>query len=190
MSSLVVVGGGNTSAPEPEGVRPRLVVRGGMALAGYLFSVVAANIAAAHLPVLAVAGLLVPAGTLFAGLSLTARDLLHDIVGTRGLAAGMAAGAGLSAVLASPGVAVASVVAFTVSELVDALAYTWLHEGHCLIAVGVSNVAGLVTDSLLFVPLAFGSFAAVPGQVAGKTAATVLSLVALHLGRRRLATRL
>lgn len=186
MSSLVVVGGGNTSAPEPEGGRPRLVVRGGMALAGYLFSVVAANIAAVHLPVLALAGLLVPAGTLFAGLSLTARDLLHDIVGTRGLAAG----AGLSALLASPGVAVASVVAFTVSELVDALAYTWLHERHCLIAVGVSNVAGLVTDSLLFVPLAFGSFAAVPGQVAGKTAATVLSLVALHLARSRLATRL
>jgi uncharacterized PurR-regulated membrane protein YhhQ (DUF165 family) len=122
----------------------------------------------------------------FAGVSLTARDLLHDTVGVRGVAAGIVVGAGLSAVLASPGIAVASVVAFTASEFIDAMVYVRLRHRHRLIAVAVSNMAGLVSDTLLFVPLAFHSFAAAPGQVAGKTAATVLTLVALHLGRRRL----
>lgn len=158
-------------------------------LAGYLFSVVAANIASAHLSALAFAGLVVPAGTLFAGASLTARDLLHDTMGVRGVAAGILVGAGLSTVFASPGIALASGVAFTASELVDALVYAQLRHRHRLVAVAVSNVAGLVSDSLLFVPLAFGSFAAVPGQVVGKTVATALTLVALHLGRCRAATR-
>ncbi|WP_459714363.1 VUT family protein [Actinophytocola sp. KF-1] len=162
---------------------------GSMALAGYLLSVVAANVASVHWSVFAVAGLLIPAGTLFAGMTLTARDVIHDAMGTRWVAVDMAVGAGLSAVLASPGVAVASVAAFTVSELVDTLVYTWLRHRHRLIAVAVSNVAGLVTDSLLFVPLAFGSFAPVPGQVAGKAAATGLALVALHFGHRRAVAR-
>lgn len=172
--------------PKPEGLRPRPVVQAPMALAAYLFAVVAANIASVHLPALLVTGLVVPEGTLFAGASLTARDLLHDTVGGRGVTASIVVGAGLSAVLASPGIAVASAVAFTASELIDAMVYARLCHRHRLIAVAVSNTAGLVSDTLLFVPLAFHSFATAPGQVAGKTAATVLTLVALHLGRRRL----
>lgn len=190
MSSQVLVPEpGVTAEPEPQGIRFRPMVQVSAALAVYLVSVVAANIASVHLPASAFAGLVVPTGTLFAGVSLTVRDLLHDRVGIRGLAAGMAAGAVLSAVFASPGIAVASVVAFTTSEFVDALVYARLRHRHRLIAIAVSNVAGFVSDSLLFVPLAFGDFAAVPGQVVGKSAATVLTLVALYLGRRRLATR-
>jgi uncharacterized PurR-regulated membrane protein YhhQ (DUF165 family) len=50
-------------------------------------------------------------------------------------------------------------------------------------AVSVSNMAGLLVDSLLFVPLAFGSLTAVPGQVVGKAVATVLVLALLWLIR-------
>lgn len=190
MNSLATVAGGRARpVPGSQGVRRRPPIPASMALAGYLFSVVAANAASVHWPVLALAGLLVPAGTLFAGMTLTARDLLHDAMGARWVVVGMAVGVALSAVFASPGVAVASVAAFTVSEFVDTLVYAWLRHRHRLVAVAVSNVAGLVTDSLLFVPLAFGSFAAVPGQVAGKTAATVLALAALYLAHRRAATR-
>ncbi|MFI7679323.1 hypothetical protein [Actinophytocola sp. NPDC049390] len=78
------------------------------AMIGYLRSVVAANIASVHWPPLVLGGLVVPAGSVFAGTSLTARDVVHDRLGARGVAVGIAAGAGLSAVFASPQIAVAS----------------------------------------------------------------------------------
>ena len=171
-------------APRPprrwgQEVGSRSVFAATAAMIGYLISVVAANIASVHWPPLVIGGLLVPAGTLFAGTSLTARDLLHDTLGVRGVAAGIVAGAGTSALLASPQIAVASVVAFTASETVDALIYTRLRHHGRLGAVAASNAGGLLVDSALFVPLAFGSVAAVPGQVVGKTTATVLTLAAL-----------
>lgn len=154
---------------------------GAAAMIGYLLSVVAANFASVHWPPLVVGGLVVPAGTVFAGTSLTARDLVHDRLGACGAAVGIAAGAGLSAVLASPQIAVASVVAFTASEIVDALIYTRLRHRSRLGAVAASNIGGLVVDSVLFVPLAFGSFTAVPGQLVGKALATLLTLAALRI---------
>jgi hypothetical protein len=42
-----------------------------------------------------------------------------------------------------------------------------------------SNLVGLGIDSVLFVPLAFGSFAFVPGQILGKTVATVPTVAVL-----------
>lgn len=42
-----------------------------------------------------------------------------------------------------------------------------------------SNLVGLGIDSLLFVPLAFGGFALVPGQILGKTVATAFTAVVL-----------
>lgn len=118
---------------------------------------------------------------LFAGACLTARDMLHDALGPRLVAAGILGGAGVSAVVASPQIAAASVVAFTVSEVFDSLVYMRLRARTRLGAVAASNAAGLVVDSLLFVPLAFGNFAAVPGQIVGKTIATILTLGDLHL---------
>lgn len=149
-------------------------------MAGYLLSVIAANVASVTWPPILVAGLLVPAGTLAAGVSLTGRDLLHDVLGVRGVAVGIVAAAGLSAVLATPRIAVACVVAFTASEILDTLVYARLRPRTRLGAVAASNLAGLVVDSVLFVPLAFGDLTAIPGQIAGKTAATVLTLALLH----------
>jgi queuosine precursor transporter len=162
-------------------VGSRHAVPAGAAMIGYLLSVVAANIASVHWPPLVAAGLIVPAGTVFAGMSLTARDLVHDTLGAHGVAAGIAAGAALSAVFASPQIAAASVAVFIASEIVDALIYTRLRRRSWLGAVAASNAGGLVVDSVLFVPLAFGSFTAVPGQIVGKTVATLLTLAALRI---------
>lgn len=164
-------------------VGTRHAVLAAMAMVLYLLSVVAANMASVHWQPLVIGGLVIPAGTVFAGASLTARDLVHDTLGTRGVVAGIAAGAGLSLVFASPQIAVASVVAFTASEIVDALIYTRVRHRSWLRAVAVSNAGGLVIDSVLFVPLAFGSVTAVPGQIVGKTVATLLTLAALQITR-------
>jgi hypothetical protein len=100
----------------------------------------------------------------------------------------IAVGAGLSAVVASPRMAVASAVAFIVSELVDAVIYARLRDRGRLRAIAASNLGGLIVDSAVFVPLAFGSTAAITGQIVGKTLATILTLAALRMAeciRRR-----
>jgi queuosine precursor transporter len=107
------------------------------------------------------------------------RDLLHDALGAWAVAVAIAVGAGLSWLLAAPQIALASVVAFAVSELLDSTIYTRLRTHSRLHAIVGSNLAGLVVDSLLFVPLAFRSYAAVPGQILGKTVATVVTVAVL-----------
>jgi len=168
------------SAPQsvPVGMwRPAVPVA---VMVGYLLSVVAAGVASVHWAPIVVGGLSVPAGTLFAGAGLTARDLLHDALGARAVAFGIVAGAGLTAMTACPRIAVADAVAFTASEIVDALIYAQLRHHTRMGAVAASNAAGLVIDSVLFAPLAFGSSTAVPGQILGKTAVTTLTLALLQ----------
>lgn len=167
----------------PAGAGHGLVWSGLAVSAVYVGSVVMANWASTHWAALLVGSLIVPAGTLWAGVTLTLRDLLHEVLGTSGVIAAIVVGAWLSWSLASPQIAVASVVAFAVSEGVDSVVYGRIRVRSRLGAVVGSNVVGLVTDSVLFVPLAFGSFAAVPGQILGKTVATMLTVAALLVGK-------
>jgi uncharacterized PurR-regulated membrane protein YhhQ (DUF165 family) len=155
-----------------------------LVVAAYVGTVVIANFASTSLPAVILGSLVIPAGTLWAGVTFTLRDLLHESLGVPGVSAAVVIGAGLSWLLASPQIAVASVVAFGVSEALDSVLFAVLRQGSRLRAILASNLAGLIVDSLLFVPLAFGSLAAVPGQVAGKTAATVLTLAVLWGVRR------
>ncbi|MEC3974968.1 VUT family protein [Amycolatopsis sp. H20-H5] len=148
-------------------------------LAAYVGTIVTANWASTHWSALLVGVVAVPAGTLWAGATFTLRDMLHECLGPRGVLAAIAAGAGLSWLLASPQIAMASVLAFTVSELVGSIVYGRLRAWSVLGAVIGSNMVGLGIDSVLFVPLAFGSFAFVPGQILGKTVATVLTVAVL-----------
>ncbi|MPZ79647.1 MAG: VUT family protein [Actinophytocola sp.] len=154
-------------------------------VAAYIGTVVAANWASTHWTALLIGSLVVPAGTLWAGATFTLRDLLHDALGARGVAAAITVGAALSWLLATPQIATASVVAFTVSELLDSAVYARLRARSRLRAVVGSNIIGLLVDSVLFVPLAFGSFTAVPGQIVGKTVATVLTVATLQAGGQR-----
>ena len=82
-----------------------------MVLAAYVGTIVTANWASTHCSALLVGAVAVPAGTLWAGVTFTLRDLLHECLGPRGVLAAIAAGAGLSWLLASPQIAVASVMA-------------------------------------------------------------------------------
>jgi uncharacterized PurR-regulated membrane protein YhhQ (DUF165 family) len=172
---------------EVRAVIPVTRIAAASAVAGYVLVIAAANCAFTLAPIAVWPGLAIPVGAVFAGVALTARDLVHEVFGARGVAVAVGLGALLSWLLAGPGIAVASAVAFTGSELVDTLLYTRLRWRSRLLAVAGSNLGGLVVDSLLFVPLAFGSFAAVPGQLAGKAAATALTVAALAvvMGIRR-----
>ncbi|WP_433635562.1 VUT family protein [Nocardia sp. CA-120079] len=125
----------------------------------------------------------VAAGTFAAGAALVLRDFVQDAAGIRAVLAVIAAGAGLSFVVAAPQLAVASMVAFTFAELADLLAYTPIRAhaefGSQLWALAViaSGAVGAVVDTLLFLGIAFG-WSAVPsaltGQLVGKTVVSML----------------
>ena len=151
----------------------------------YLGTIVGANWAIQTWGIVPVGfGLMAPAGVYFAGLAFTLRDLTHDALGRRWVLAAIVAGAALSA-LVSPVFALASGVAFLLSELADLAVYSPLRERRWLLAVAASNTVGLVIDSALFLWLAFGSLDYLPGQIVGKLWMTGLAVLVLWLVRRR-----
>jgi uncharacterized PurR-regulated membrane protein YhhQ (DUF165 family) len=130
-------------------------------------------------------GLQATAGTLFAGACLALRDALQDAGGRAIVLAGIAAGAVVSLVTASPGLAIASGVAFLVSEVGDAAIYTPIRDRASFgdrrwaAAVTLSGLVGSVIDTVLFLWLAgFPIWSQVPGQMVGKTYATLALLAA------------
>lgn len=133
-------------------------------------------------------GLAGPAGVYFAGLGFTLRDLLHDAGGRRWVLAAILVGAVLSGYLSGP-LAVASGVAFLVSEMADFAVYAPLRKRGWLRAVAASNVVGLVVDSALFLWLAFGSLDFITGQIVGKGYMTLLAVAVLWAVRRALPQR-
>ena len=160
-------------------------VAAGVLVAAYAATIAGANWATTLWPAVTVAGLHIPAGALLAGLAFTVRDLLQDAVGTRTTLLTIALGAALSGLVAEPRIALASAAAFAVSELVDLAVYTPLRDRSPLAAVGTSNAVGLLVDSLLFLPLAFGSLTYLAGQLVGKTATTALAVAVLAGVRAR-----
>lgn len=158
------------------------------ALGGYVGSIFAANAAIQHFGVVPVGfGLMAPAGVYFAGLSFSLRDAVRETLGQRWTWAAIVAGAALSAFV-SPQFALASGVAFGLSEGLDALVYEPLRRRGWVRAVIASNVVGFVADSVLFLTLAFGDLAFLPGQLAGKAWMTALAVLVLWIWRRRAAS--
>lgn len=154
-------------------------------LLGYIATIFGANWAISTFGLVPVGfGLYAPAGVYFVGVAFTLRDLAQESVGKRAVIVAILVGAVLSA-LVSPQFALASGVAFLVSEALDFVVYTPLRERHWLWAVALSNVAGLIADSVLFLWLAFGSLAFVEGQMLGKAYMTILAIVVLSFLRRR-----
>ncbi len=123
-------------------------------------------------------GLLAPAGVYFAGVAFTLRDLTQERLGKGWTVAAIVLGAALSA-LVSPRFALASGVAFLLSELCDFAVYTPLRERSWLGAVALSNTVGLLVDSALFLWLAFGSLDFLAGQLLGKGYMTALAVLLL-----------
>lgn len=153
------------------------------ALAGYVGCVIAANWAIDRFGFVPVGfGLEAPAGVYLAGATFTLRDLTQDALGRAWVLAAILVGAVLSAAI-SPRFALASGVAFGLSELVDLAVYTPLRERGLLRAVAASNVVGLVADSALFLWLAFGSLDLLAGHVLGKVWMTVVAIALLAMLR-------
>jgi hypothetical protein len=155
-----------------------------LALAGYIGTIFAANWAITTFGLVTVGfGLYAPAGVYFAGLAFTLRDLVQEQLGRGWTIGAILVGAALSA-LVSPQLALASGLAFLVSETADLVVYTPLRERHWLGAVAASNTVGLVVDSALFLLLAFGSLDFLAGQVVGKLWVTALAVALLWAWRR------
>ncbi|OXM43777.1 VUT family protein [Amycolatopsis alba] len=175
--------------PAPGRWWPPLSVTGVLATGFYLTAVAGANWASAH-HLITLDGLAVPAGACIAGMVFIARDALHETLGSRGVLAAIGGGTALSAIVASPWIAAASAAAFAVSELADSWLYRrWRSRGRAAAITG-SNLAGLLVDSAVFVSFAFGSWALLPGQLAGKAAATAVAcpVLALWSWRREVAS--
>lgn len=171
-----------------------------VAAALYVGTVWAANYAVQHWGIVPVGfGLHAPAGVYFVGLAFTLRDVVHRIYGRSLVVACILLGAVLSYWLSNtttiPGghvnLALASGMAFLLSETADLSVYEPLRKRGWLPAVLASNVVGLLIDSALFLWLAFGSLAFFWGQAVGKawmTLAAIIVLAALRqIPKRRLA---
>jgi len=150
------------------------------ALIGFIATIFMANWAIRQFgPVPVGFGLLAPAGVYFVGVAFTLRDIVHDTLGRVAVVAAILLGAAASAVV-SREFALASGVAFLVSEALDLVVYTPLRDrGRWLLGVALSNTVGLLADSILFLWLAFGSLAFLPGQLVGKAWMTLLAVVLL-----------
>jgi len=117
----------------------------------------------------------VPAGVWAIGLVLVLRDWFQQIAGLwRSLVLVYVAGAASYLIGNAAGwtalekIAVASLVAFTVSETLEAVVFTPIRNRNLSLGVALSGTVGLVVDSLLFLWLAFGSLAFLDGQLIAK----------------------
>jgi uncharacterized PurR-regulated membrane protein YhhQ (DUF165 family) len=153
------------------------------ALAGYIATIFAANYLIEHVGIVDVGfGFHAPAAVYAAGAAFTLRDIVQRTLGRSPVVVAIIIGAGLS-FLVAPAFAVASGVAFLVSELADFSVYTPLARRSWLGAITLSNTVGLVIDSLLFLWLAFGSLEFLSGQIVGKVWITGVTVLLLAAGR-------
>lgn len=124
-----------------------------------------------------------PAGVFFAGWGFTNRDWLQRVWSKSAVIVAILCGAVLSAVF-SPGLALASVTAFLLSELLDFAVYTPLQSRNWLLAVALSNTIGAAVDSIVFLWLAFGSLDFFLGQFIGKSYITLLFIGGMLIYRK------
>lgn len=164
----------------------------------YLLTIPAANLMIGHVgtcipdgPCLLPVGfgLMAPSGVYLAGLALVLRDLVQRDMGKGWSLTAVGLGAALSAGLAPLPLAIASAVAFGLSELLDFAIYTPLARRRFITALVVSSAAGAVADSALFLWLAFGSLDHIAGQLVGK-AWMIGAAAACIAASRRMAVRL
>ncbi len=158
-----------------------------LALAAYVATIVAANWMTATFGLVPIGfGLMVTAGTFAAGFALVARDAVQLTSPQWVVPLAILAGAILSAVNATPAIAVASGVAFLASEAVDWGVFTPLRSRSLPLAVIVSSVIAAPIDTVLFLWLAgFDvTWQAVAGQFIVKTVIALVVAGALSVRRK------
>lgn len=100
-----------------------------------------------------------PSALWVVAISFVLRDLAQITIGRWWAWAGIAIGVVLSWWLASPELAIASGVAFGISESTDALIFTPLADrGRFALGVAISGYAAGFVDSAVFLRIAFGSW--------------------------------
>ena len=130
-------------------------------------------------------GLMAPSGVLMIGLALVLRDWLHELAGWRWSLVAVLFGGALSLFFSPPAVAIASAVAFTLSEIADLAVYSRLRARGAAVAVMGSQIVGAALDSSIFVYLAFGSLEFSAGTTLAKIyAGAFVSLVILGVQSR------
>jgi uncharacterized PurR-regulated membrane protein YhhQ (DUF165 family) len=160
-------------------------VLGSVVLALFVATVWFANWLVSHFGIVGVGfGLQAPAAVFAVGVAFTLRDELQRALGRVAVVLAVILGAALS-YLVAPQFAVASGVAFLVSEFADFAVYTPLAERSWVGAVTLSNTVGLLIDSWLFLTIAFGSLAFFWGQVVGKAWMTLLAVALIGVWRWR-----
>jgi uncharacterized PurR-regulated membrane protein YhhQ (DUF165 family) len=161
--------------------------------AGYAGLVILANWLASayvvHVPL--TGGLSAPAGVFCIGAVLVLRDWIQQL---RGLAwtmplvyaAGLVSWAAgdLAGWTSLEKIAVASVVAFTVSETVEAVVFTPIRKRNLSAGVALSGTIGNAIDSYLFLTIAFGSAAFFWGQFWGKSEMIAIGTLMTVMRRR------
>ncbi len=138
-------------------------------------------------------GLVAPAGVFWAGLAFGLRDVVRERLGPWWMVPCIVGGAALSWWVGDgftiPGgyvtLALASGIAFLVSETADALVYEPLRQAGRGWALTGSNLVGSLLDSMLFLALAFGSLQYLTGQVVVKWLMILPCLLGLSLWRER-----
>lgn len=130
-------------------------------------------------------GLTAPSGVLMIGAALVLRDIVHQALGWRWALLAILVGAVASGFVATPALAIASAVAFLLSELADTAVYAPLRERRLYLAVLLSGLVGALVDSVVFQQLAFGSLDFIAGQTLGKVWMTLAALPILFAFRPR-----
>jgi len=135
-------------------------------------------------------GLMAPSGVVMIGLALVLRDIVQLLFGLGAVVVAIVLGAALSVLIAPPALALASGVAFLLSESLDAAVYTPLARRRLYLAVIASGVVGATVDSVAFLSLAFGiaGLQHTLGQVVGKLEANLLALPLVAWVRHELGT--
>jgi len=158
-----------------------------LAIAAYLACIIGANALVQRYGIVPVGlGLSGPAGVFLIGPALVLRDYVQWALGKTVSLLALAAGVVLSYAVADPHIATASAVAFAISELTDFALFTWIAPRWAR-AVAVGGIAGAVLDSAVFLQIAFGSLAFMPGQVLGKVYGIAIATVLIAARRRRVA---
>jgi CBS-domain-containing membrane protein len=114
----------------------------------YIVSIVAVNIGFVYIPPVPLLGEMFPPMSLIVGLIFIARDFAQKEIGHKVLGA-MAVGAILSYFMADPFVAIASVIAFAISEMVDWGVYTYTKRP-LRDRILLSSALGTPVDSAVF----------------------------------------
>ena len=117
----------------------------------YILSIVLVNIGFIYVPMIPLLGQMFPPMTLIVGLVFILRDFAQREVG-HGVLIAMGIGAILSYIMADPFIAIASVVAFGISELVDWAVYTYTKRP-LKQRILLSSAIGTPIDSAVFLSM-------------------------------------